>query len=216
MAKKTWGYGLLAPDLPADEDLTPCSVETIAEDQAYERVLIRGQRTSGTIDRLTIAESRLDQVAWPEAKLPEVLLRDVQGSTCDFSNAQMPGGEFQQVELVGAKLIGIDFTDAAWRNVVLTRCNLSFCTWRGAKLKNVRFEDCELGDADFYLVQFESVEWIDCRLRRSRFYGARFTETKMTRCDLLDLGAAADDLRKLKMDAAGWLQLAPLFDVTID
>ncbi|TWT31746.1 pentapeptide repeat-containing protein [Blastopirellula retiformator] len=216
MAKKTWGYGLLSPDLPADEDLVPCSVETIDDEQDYERVLVRGQRPAATLDRLTILTSRLDQVVWPAAKLPEILLRDVQATTCDFSNAQMPGSEFQQVELVGAKLIGIDFTSAAWRNVVLTRCNLSFCTWRGAKLKNCRFEDCEMGDVDFDQTQLESVEWVDCRMRRGRFYGARLTESKLLRCDLQDLGAAADDLRKLKIDSAGWLQLAPLFDVVIE
>lgn len=215
MAKKTWGSGLLQPDLPSDDQLTPCPLESLQADQDYERTWISGQREPATLDRILIAQSRLDQAIWPAAKLPEISLRDVKGSTCDFSNAQMPGSDFKQVELVGAKLIGVDFTDSIWRNVVLTRCNLSFCTWRGARLTNCRFEDCELADAEFELVQFEAVEWVDCRLRRSRFYGARFTESSIVRSDLADFGATADDLRKLKLDAAGWLQLAANFDVTI-
>lgn len=215
MAKKTWGYGLLEPDLPSDDKLAPCSLESLQDDQDYERLVISGQRSPATLDRMLIAESRLDQAIWPEAKLPEIALRDVKASTCDFSNAQMPGSDFKQVELVGAKLVGVDFTESIWRNVVLSRCNLSFCTWRGARLTNVRFEDCELTDAEFDLVQFESVEWRDCRLRRSRFYGARFTESSIIRSDLADFGATADDLRKLKVDAAGWMQLAANFDVTI-
>ncbi|UUO08459.1 pentapeptide repeat-containing protein [Blastopirellula sp. J2-11] len=215
MRKKISGYGLLAPDLPDEEQLVPCSLATIQDDQVYDRLWIRGEREPAMLDRLTISESRLDQISWSQAKLPEISLRDVKASTCDFSNARMPNSDFQQVELIGAKLVGVDFSESIWRNVVLTKCNLSFCTWRGARLKNCRFEDCELSDAEFDLVQFDNVEWIDSRMRRSRFYGARLTETKIIRCELTDFGATADDLRKLTIDAPGWLQLAPLFDVTI-
>ncbi|MFI4873707.1 MAG: pentapeptide repeat-containing protein, partial [Blastopirellula sp. JB062] len=178
---------IFPPELPEEDRLAPCEPAVLAAGETYDALRVSGDQIEAKLAGLSIAQSRLDQVSWRKAQLPNLALRDVVVSASDFSNARLLGGQFRQTFGIGSKWIGADFSESNWQHVVFQKCQLSYSFWRGARLRNCRFEQCEFEEADFDQARFESVAWVDCRLRRSRFFGVRFDDVTISRCDLAEV-----------------------------
>lgn len=104
---------------------------------------------------------------------------------CDLSVVQIPGAEFSSVRFDASKLIGVNWTQANWRNAPLGRipefykCFLSHSTFLGMDLSEIQIMECIAQNVDFREAKLRraNLRWTD--LSESLFINTDLTEADL-------------------------------------
>lgn len=99
---------------------------------------------------------------------------------CNLSLAQVSQSQFTDVIFNECKLVGVDWTRAAWPKLVFSvalqfkQCILNDSSFFGLNLDEISMEECKAHDVDFR----------DGRFRRAIFTGTDFTHSLFAKTDL--------------------------------
>jgi uncharacterized protein YjbI with pentapeptide repeats len=130
----------------------------------------------------------------------------------DLLEALVDGASWTGNHLGGARisqchLIGVDLSDAAWRNVTLYGCrfervDLSSARLTGTTIERCEFVGCRMTGLHLADTALKNVVFDDCRLDYATLTKARTTgPTGLTNCNLTNAILTNGDLTKLTLNA---------------
>lgn len=121
----------------------------------------------------------------------------------------LSGASLRDVELVEARLGGVQLHGAVLERVVVRGGKIDYLNLRKAKLKDVVFEGCVLVEPDFAGAVLERVEFRDCTLRGADFQGARMSDVDLREAVELGIARGVDALAGAVISPAQLYDLAP-------
>ena len=141
------------------------------EDETFDKIDLAGRDLGGReLYRCTFRNAKLAETSWARTRLEECRFVG-----CDLTRARPRDLALRGVELVGCKLMGIDWTGVArFPDVTFVDCNLDYCSFVGLVLKKLAVRGSSFVEANF----------IDVDLGGARFEGCRLTGARFERCDL--------------------------------
>jgi len=142
------------------------------------------------LDRQQLSEALFYECDFSDCSFVETTFVQCRFVGCNFQDCDLslfnPGGSiFSGVSFSSSKLVGVDWTHAAWSEtqidtpVHFENCLLNHSTFYGLGLEQARFSSCAARDVDFR----------ECRLVQADFRGtdlekSLFSHTDLTRADL--------------------------------
>ncbi len=158
------------------------------------------------LEGVEIASAVLDGL-----KLPGLRLTDIRGSRLNASGGDWRGCGLLYVELLEARLIGLDLAEGSVREVRFEGCKLDYVNFRMAGLDFVTFENCELIGADFQGARLNSVRFSHCRLAEADFTKATLANVDFRGSELAGIAGSLIGLRGAIVDSLQLMDLsAPL------
>ncbi|MFE9931391.1 pentapeptide repeat-containing protein [Streptomyces sp. NPDC005533] len=146
----------------------------------------------------------LDEAGLAKARLLDSVLEGVRGVGTDLS-----GASWRDVELVDARLGGVQMHGAVLERVVVRGGKIDYLNLRKARLKDVVFEGCVLVEPDFAGAVLERVEFRDCALRGVDFSGVRMKDVDLREATELGIARGVDSLAGAVISPAQLFDLAP-------
>jgi fluoroquinolone resistance protein len=136
----------------------------------------------------------------------------------DFSDAGLPGEEFEACTFNSCNFSHVDLSDRLFTDCQFTDCNLSMAKVSGTGLRNVDFLSCKVIGIDFsdclpflFAVSFErcsldyshfiknrlkNTKFKECIIREANFTEADLTGASFDNCDLLNTAFVQSDLSR--------------------
>lgn len=106
---------------------------------------------------------------------------------CNLSLLKVPHSRFYDVNFSDCKLVGVDWTRAAWSSfnlsaeLTFTRCILNDASFFGLSLNELRLDECKLHDVDLREADFSNSSMTYCD-----FSNSLFMRTNLHNVDLTD------------------------------
>lgn len=94
---------------------------------------------------------------------------------CDFAAMQLTGASIHRVSFSDCRGVGAYLTDATLRNVRFDNCQMAYANFGSARLKAVRMAGCDVSHASFGYAVFEHMAWDACRLSGAEFFGTKLS-----------------------------------------
>lgn len=162
-----------APKLQAPH-LRPLDHDLLSQGAAYD------------LDRSVELElTSFDELQSREVDVTESRLSEVSFGQVHIASMAASRGDWHGVEISG-RIGSLDAYDTRWRSITFAGCKLDYVNLRGAELLDVQFTDCTIGELDLLQANLRRVKFssstIDSlavrqsRLRDVDLRGARITE----------------------------------------
>ncbi|MCX4526555.1 MULTISPECIES: pentapeptide repeat-containing protein [unclassified Streptomyces] len=146
----------------------------------------------------------LDEAGLAKARFLDSVLEGVRGVGTDLSGASL-----RDVELVEARLGGVQSHGAVWERVVVRGGKIDYLNLRMARLKDVVFDGCVLVEPDFGGAVLERVEFRGCAVRGADFTGARMADVDLRGAAELDVARGVEALAGAVISPGQLFDLAP-------
>ncbi|MDH4275115.1 MAG: pentapeptide repeat-containing protein [Gammaproteobacteria bacterium] len=122
-----------------------------------------------------------------EAQFKKCKFLDCRFVNCNLSVAKVTLSRFSNVEFESCKLIGVDWTTAAWpkyatpAQLKFIKCTLNDSSFFGLNLQELVIEECKAHDVDFREgvfsdANFGYTDFTNSMFRRTNLSGANFAE----------------------------------------
>ncbi|HWM39482.1 MAG TPA: pentapeptide repeat-containing protein [Streptomyces sp.] len=148
----------------------------------------------------------LDDARWERARLLDSVLEGVSGVGTDLA-----GAELRDVELLDARLGGVQVHGAHMTRVLVRGGKIDFLNLRQTTLADVTFENCVLVEPDFGGATLERVAFPGCVLRGVDFSRATLTDVDLREAAELDIAAGVGQLTGAVISSVQLMELAPAF-----
>lgn len=152
---------------------------------------------SQTFTNLDLSDQKIDSVTFEECSFSDCKFTETTFKNCHFidcrfdrsniSNCHFGHSKFNDVEFLECKVIGIDWTRAAWPNIALFsplkfyKCVLNDSTFWGLSLNELVVEECKAHDVDF-----RNGSFADANFKDTDFSNALFNETNLSGADFTE------------------------------
>ncbi|MFB9056418.1 pentapeptide repeat-containing protein [Mariniflexile ostreae] len=99
---------------------------------------------------------------------------------CNFSMSELEGVGFRNINFIGSKILGIDFTrcNSFMFSFKFDTCRIEYCTFFGTKLKKTAFIKCSLKETDFSEADLSFAVFTNSDLT-----GTKFSNTTLEKAD---------------------------------
>jgi uncharacterized protein YjbI with pentapeptide repeats len=140
------------------------------------------------IEETTFLSCKFDKCDFHESHFKNCVIRDCQFQQCDLNIIQVDGCTFQNVTFKKSKLIGINWSKAAWgktsfhqliKKINFIECIINYNTFMGIHLPKITIEKCIAKEVNFHEADLSS-----SNLRYTDFEGSIFSHTNLTKADL--------------------------------
>lgn len=214
MVKKTTESKPVAPDLPCELPLTH-KAEFHDEDCVKLSLIQECTFETQTAENIIVNQVIFKNVDFNRLHWPCVQLTDTVFEQCDLSNVDFTQCSMDRVQLINCKLVGINMTEASFRNVVFDHCNATYAVLRYLKCKKGSFHNTSFAEADLYAATLADVSFAGCNLDRVQFSGTKLAGIDLSTCQFYQLALTAEDLRGCIIAPAQAIALANIFGVVI-
>ena len=149
-----------------------------------------GEHRDVTFEGLDLAQETIEGAYFEDCTFVDCVLPGLVLEDCELTGCRIEGGDlsllrpvatrFSEVTFHRAKLLGVDWTLAAWPRlsvsglVAFAHCTLDDSSFMGLRLPEVAFHHCSLVDVDLS----------ECDLSRATFVGSRLDRAHFGRTDL--------------------------------
>jgi uncharacterized protein YjbI with pentapeptide repeats len=112
---------------------------------------------------------------------------------CDLNNLNVKNSKFLEVEFLDCKIIGVNWTLAYWRGMLLAapitfkRCMINSSTFYGLSLEKIVFEDCRSHYVDFRECNLSGANFSNSDLRESLFNNTNLTNANFKEAENYDI-----------------------------
>lgn len=141
---------------------------------------------SGEFVNVRMTGASFSETRFRGVRLLDVVARELDASSADWTGAAMNRVLFEQCRLTGFQIPEADLT-----NVTFRRCKIDYGNFRMARLENVTFDECVFDDTDFSSAVLESVDFPACEIRETDFHGTRMSRVDLRGAQLALRGSAA-------------------------
>ncbi|MCB0839781.1 MAG: pentapeptide repeat-containing protein, partial [Bacteroidetes bacterium] len=106
--------------------------------------------------------------------------RECHFEQCNFTNTNVSGVAFQEVQFSGCKLLGIDFHDIRPMrlDMFFRETRLELCLFHGLNLSDTSFLKCEIIESEFMDTNLSQADFTESDLSRSRFRNANLQKAQ--------------------------------------
>ncbi len=117
-------------------------------------------------------------------RLKDCRFHDCVFRDCDLNLVEVDGSAFRDVSFEQSKVMGINWTQAAWReagflnSIAFTDCVLNYSTFIGLELHGLRISGCVARDVDF-----AEADLIGADFKNTDFTSSRFLHTNLSQAD---------------------------------
>jgi uncharacterized protein YjbI with pentapeptide repeats len=155
------------------------------------------------------------------ATLKQCKLIDCRFVDCNLSLLNVASSKFHEVELAACKVIGINWTRAAWPRLVLAsplkfrKCILNDSSFFGLNLADIVIEDCKARDVDFREANLSGAI-----LTYTDFENSLFNRTNLTGADLSEainynIDVFSNQIKKAKFSRHEAIRLLDSLDIEL-
>jgi len=162
----------------------------------YAQTFTREDFAGTELDTLGFEECRFSECNFSAASFLNCKFTDCTFSNCNLSVVTVKGTRFNAVEFEECKLVGIDWTRAAWPNLQLSsplsfiRCLVNDSVFFGLHLSELKLVACKAHDVDF-----RDGNFADADFSGTDFSYSQFHSTNLSRANFTDAVNYAIDLR---------------------
>ena len=193
------------------------SVATLVGDELVDAEVVELDEPDARVVGAYLGDVRIARCTLPRLVLDGSELLGCTFSECDLSMLSLLDTKLREVRFVGCKLVGIDWTVAAWPGlsagdtVAFERCTLDVGTFAGIDLRDVTMTHSTAREVDFSETMLAGAA-----LNGTDLTSATFNQTDLSGADLIGASNASIDfgrnrLAGARFDVAGALALlAPL------
>ncbi len=171
--------------------------------------------TKTTARHLEIERCVLKTVAFRDAVLPNITMRDTKLETSDFANASCTDSFFGRVHICNSRLVGWNVTGSSFRDVLMLSNNCELAYFRFSKMHCVQFIDCNLREADFHRADLRSVVFRRCNLDGAQLSGCKLQGTDFRGSNINNIRVNSQDLAGAIVDPLQASYIAGLLGVRI-
>ncbi len=195
---------------------------SITEEKEYLSKTFEGEDFSGE----TLSSKEFDGCTFVGCNFSETVFNrckfiDCEFSKCNLSVAKIQYSKFSDVEFVGSKVIGIDWTKAAWLRLMFSSpikfydSIISESSFYGLTLQDLVVESCVAHNVDFREGDFSHANF-----KCTDFSGAMFSDTNLTSADFsdateFDIDILRNKLKKAKFDRFEAVRLLGCLDIEL-
>jgi uncharacterized protein YjbI with pentapeptide repeats len=129
---------------------------------------------------------------------------DCQFIQCNLSVAKVPQSRFSDVGFEACKLVGIDWTKAAWSSLSLAspiafrQCILNDSSFFGLELKELVMADCKAHDTDFRECMLSEADFGYTDLAHSLFNRTNLTRANFAEARNYDIDILVNEIKGAK------------------
>jgi fluoroquinolone resistance protein len=156
----------------------PIHSESHYQDQTFEGVrLERHEITSSTFRECTFLRCTFTETTLRDCRFIHCTFK-----ACDLSLLQVPVSTFPSTQFENSKLIGVNWTQAAWPRTDLglplafIDCAMSHSTFIGLTLKRIQVKNCVAKEVDFREADLTDANFAGTNLEASIFGNTNLTE----------------------------------------
>jgi len=102
----------------------------------------------------------------------------------DLTGAVLREGGWEDVEISGGQLGGLNLTGSLLRRIHITRARMSGIVLAETEIKDLTIEDAKLDLANFRFAKLSRVQFVRCQLIDADFGSAHLVDVDFTNCDL--------------------------------
>lgn len=124
---------------------------------------------------------------------------------CDLSLARIFGSSFRETIFENSKVIGVNWTDAAWgpkkgfmNSIGFVQCVINYSTFSGLSQPKLKISGCVAKDVDFADADLTQADFTRTDLADSRFFHTNLTEADFTGATHYAISATLNTLKKTK------------------
>jgi len=133
---------------------------------------------------LALEGVEIDQANWAGQKSKLAHIDSVRLIEPDLTGAILREGGWEDVEIIGGQLGGLNLTGSSLRRGLIQRARLSGIVLAETELKDITVEDTKLDLANFRFAKLSRVRFIRCQLIDADFGAAHLVGVDFTNCDL--------------------------------
>ena len=197
-----------------------------SDQETYE-----GQRFSGiNLPNGQITGAQFDECSFVNCNFSSSLFQGCffRGCTfknCDLGLARIDGSSFKGVEFRKCKLIGVDWTKAAWgkkggsallKPVDFYRCVLNYSSFFGLELENIHLEDCTAVEVDFSEGNFKGASMKGTDFERSVFRGTNLEGANFVNARNYAISPTLNRLKKARFSLPEAMSLLYSMEIVLE
>jgi fluoroquinolone resistance protein len=187
------------------------------EDQTFDGLVVGGQE----IHKKTFAGCTFTRCALPETTFKSSRFRDCTFTDCDLSLIHVPGSSFRDVKFEQSKLLGINWSEAAWAKEGLLNsidffdCVINYSTFVGLGLKGIHITRCVAKGVNFAETDLTEADCTRTDFSESRFLNTNLTEADFTGATHYAINATTNTLSKTKFSLPEAMSLLYSLDIVL-
>lgn len=176
-----------------------------------------------TLTLPTVQPARISDVTLNHCQLTAGSLAGSEWLDCTLQNLDLSNRAWQQSviyrsQMVGCQLTGTNFIASTWKDVQVTDCQLDYGNLSEATLTRCRFVTSRLREVYFRAVTVrQGLVFEQCDLNAASFWETTLAGVDLTSSTFaeLEVDAAVEKLRRLRINSAQAASLLSLFGVQI-
>jgi len=174
-----------------------------------------------TIKAKTIVDTTFTRCVFAEAVFQECLFHNCVFEKCDLSMLQVKNSQFTGVQFDSCKMMGINWTEAAWQKGGLLRpisfhdCTLNYASFFGLKLKDLKLTHCVAREVDFGEADLTGGVFAETDFAGSIFMHTNLTEADFTSAANYRISPSDNVLKKTKFSLPEAISLLYALDIIL-
>jgi fluoroquinolone resistance protein len=140
---------------------------------------------------------------------------------CDLSLVQVPESTFSSTRLESSKVIGVNWTQAAWPTTGLGnpigffKSAISHSTFIGLSLRGIQIKGCVAVDVDFREADLSQADFAGTDLSKSMFGNTNLTEADLSRARNYHIDPGQNVLRQARFSLPEAMSLLYSLDIVL-
>jgi uncharacterized protein YjbI with pentapeptide repeats len=148
---------------------------------------------------VTLEGVECDQVDWAGQKSKLAHIDSVRLIEPDLTGAILREGRWEDVEVSGGQLGGLNLTGSSLRRLLIQRARMSGVVLAETELKDIIIEDTKLDLANFRFSKLSRVRFVRCQLIDADFGAAQLVDVDFTNCDLTSADFSGATMKRVDL-----------------
>jgi uncharacterized protein YjbI with pentapeptide repeats len=148
---------------------------------------------------LTLEGVECAEVAWAGQKSKLAHIDSVRLIDPDLTTAVLRQGGWEDVEISGGQLGGLNLTGSSLRRVLIQRARMSGVVLAETELKDITIEDTKLDLANFRFAKLSRIQFVRCQLIDADFGASQLVDVDFTNCDLTSADFSGATLKRVDL-----------------
>jgi uncharacterized protein YjbI with pentapeptide repeats len=176
---------------------------------------VRADLSLQKANRITLEQIRFKRGNLNGLELSKSRLVDVAMETCDLSGAACTQIRLQRTEIADSRLIGINFLESEFDDVILKNSNFENLVFVLGHQKHTRYRNCNLRNARFEDTDLSGVIFDKCDLTGAHFRNVKLNGADFRGSIISEMALDPKEVRGIIIESAQAAQFVTLLGISI-
>lgn len=175
---------LALSNLVDDEEFNECARRARASESAITRHEFHGvQVAHRKFSRIEIARSRIVGCSFVGCDFEKASFQEMEFVGCDLSNSDFSDCYMKHCRFVDCKAIGVKFTHAVWRDVIVRDSRFSGAYFDRIKMVSASFSGTDCTEASISEAELEGLDLDGSKFISNDFFKTKLKDVDFSTCD---------------------------------